>query len=293
MGIVSGYDDLCRIYMIEQAIGWYAHIMDATNELRAELKTMIDMNRSPKDFGLCVRNHPDSLIVTARNKMRTAETVTREIDIAGRLIETSRLFTDPKIVKSNLGLMANMYRKLNQLGSPEKFNRSANLLWREIDYTIIHEFIDSFQNHPESSITDSQSVKGYIKKLADEEDVKKWNVLFVSIKESSPERISIDIINPELTGIGPGMRRSVKSVPSGIMLFRRKLNVGDILKIDLPTDGVRANPAFDTAYFRTVESIKKGKKKLLRFSLMEQLHMVLHFLEKKTVKELRSLQHIR
>jgi len=40
---------------------WYAHITMATDELRAEFRRMRQQDRTPKDFGLKVRAHPDSL----------------------------------------------------------------------------------------------------------------------------------------------------------------------------------------------------------------------------------------
>src|SRR5205085_4449342 len=71
-GYRPGYEDLCRVYLEQGAVDWYGHISDATDELRADLKDMYRLGRTPKDFGLKVRAHPDALLVTARNKMRTA-----------------------------------------------------------------------------------------------------------------------------------------------------------------------------------------------------------------------------
>ena len=47
--------------------------------------------RTPKDFGLMVRAHPDSLIVTAQNKMRQAQTIERIISLSKQSLETARL----------------------------------------------------------------------------------------------------------------------------------------------------------------------------------------------------------
>src|SRR5579883_411061 len=74
-GYRPGFEDLCRVWMSEQALSWYAHITQATEELRAEFRIMHDLNLTPRYFGLRVRSHPESLVVTARAKMRTATEV--------------------------------------------------------------------------------------------------------------------------------------------------------------------------------------------------------------------------
>lgn len=68
-GYRGGYEDLCRIWMPSNAIDWYAHIAEASEELHLELKNMEKAKATPSDFGLAVRSHPASLLVTARNKM--------------------------------------------------------------------------------------------------------------------------------------------------------------------------------------------------------------------------------
>ena len=53
------------------------------------------------DFGLAVRAHPDSLLVTARNKMRTAAEVTRVISLSSQSFESVELPTSTRDLKTN------------------------------------------------------------------------------------------------------------------------------------------------------------------------------------------------
>jgi hypothetical protein len=100
-GYREGYQDLCRIFMTEQAISWYAHISGAVEELREEFREMERLGLTPMDFGLKVRSHPTALIVTAKNKMRAAEESVREIALAGRFAETSRLINNAQTFADN------------------------------------------------------------------------------------------------------------------------------------------------------------------------------------------------
>jgi len=240
-GYRPNYEDLCRIYMTEQAKGWYEHIASAIEELRDEFRKMDELKKTPKDFGLCVRNHPDSLIVTARNKMRSARTVVREIDLTGRLIETSRLFTDPDKVKFNLEQAEKLIDRLKNNNTEEKINNTNHQFFTNVSSNIVRDFVEVFQNHPESSLTDSKSVKEYVKVLAEEEGIDKWNVIFVSVQTKDKD-VNINILQNNLKAIIPGIRRTVSHCTAGIMLSQRKLGSGNIDRIDLREDEVRETP---------------------------------------------------
>ena len=100
-GYRPGYEDLCRIWMPEEAEGWYAHIAESIEELRDEFRRMETLNATPKDFGLKVRNHPDTLIVTARNKMGSGEILTVSVGLANHFIETAVLRRDFQSLEAN------------------------------------------------------------------------------------------------------------------------------------------------------------------------------------------------
>src|SRR3546814_6620617 len=79
------FEDLCRVHLSRDSINWYSHIADAAEELVQQVKRMRRDRLSPKDFGLYVRSHPDSLLITAANKMRSGQEVPVEPSFSGRL----------------------------------------------------------------------------------------------------------------------------------------------------------------------------------------------------------------
>src|ERR1035437_5044419 len=54
-GYRDGYDDLCRVWLSDEATHWYRHISFAADELRSEIRRMQALSLTPKDFGLKVR----------------------------------------------------------------------------------------------------------------------------------------------------------------------------------------------------------------------------------------------
>jgi hypothetical protein len=117
-GYRPGYEDLCRVWLPSAAIDWYGHITEATDELRAELQKMFRMKRTPKDFGLAVRAHPDSLMVTARNKMRTAQTVTRVISVSEQSFESVDLPDSRPALHENWETAARFVENIRGKGVP-------------------------------------------------------------------------------------------------------------------------------------------------------------------------------
>lgn len=97
-GYRPNYDDIIKLYMPERSIDWYFQILEATNDLKRQLRSMINEHKSPEDFGLYILdpNNQDeaTLLVTARNKMRNALTKNVTIRISGDFKETTKLKVD-------------------------------------------------------------------------------------------------------------------------------------------------------------------------------------------------------
>lgn len=149
-GYREGYVDICQIWMAEEAIDWYNYISLASDELRREVRRMRDANLTPRDFGLSVRSDINALLVTARNKMRTAKNHTVMVSLNGRVVETPYIHIDKVTNQNNLMLTEKWIANLKSEGY---------ILEKHSDYSIknyqilnvprkyINEFIDSFNSH--------------------------------------------------------------------------------------------------------------------------------------------------
>ena len=183
-GYRPGYQDLCRIWMPEAARGWYEHIAESIEELRDEFRSMEASNATPEDFGLKVRSHPDTLIVTARNKMGTGAQIVVSIGLAGRLIETHTLRRDAESLEVNRNAARRLSQRLRQNGFPiEAAARdSFGFLLRGVPVAPILDFLTEFRNHDGSLPTNGEPVRRYIEERQDDE-LAEWDVLFASLKE--------------------------------------------------------------------------------------------------------------
>ena len=141
-GYRPGYEDLCRIYMPEPTIDHFRTIIDATEDLIGSLKVMADNNRTPNDFGLAVRQHPDSALqVTARNKQRNVKEFYFDMKLDGHLKETAYLPVDPKQREDNMSALSHCVERLG----PDNLRIGGSFLWSNQPPEVVAEFLNSYK----------------------------------------------------------------------------------------------------------------------------------------------------
>jgi len=119
-GYREGYADLCQVWMNNDSITWYRQISAASDELRREVYRMQNANKTPEDFGLRVRSDLNILLVTARNKMRSAKDYEMTVTLSGEVVETQFLTSDSIRSKHNTLLLDSWLRDLQAAGYPFK-----------------------------------------------------------------------------------------------------------------------------------------------------------------------------
>jgi hypothetical protein len=176
-GYRDGYEDLCRVWLTIEAQHWYAHIVTATAELRAELRRMRNLNMTPADFGLKVQQHPDGLIVTARNKMRTAKTIEKVISVSGQYLETPRIWGAKEKVQGNAQAVGGLLTKLEGLRREEDSNGSS--LWHAVDKGLVVSLLRAFNAHPYNLTFQTDELADYLE-LSEEPILRTWDVALPS-----------------------------------------------------------------------------------------------------------------
>jgi hypothetical protein len=194
-GYRPGYDDLCRVWMPDEAQGWYEHIAKATEELREEFRAMAAVQATPKEFGLKVRSHPDTLIVTARNKMGTGKKITLQIGLGNNFIETATLAASPSAIRDNRNAATMLTDQLRALGKDPKdaIQSTSGYLLQNVDYEPIVAFIRGFRNSEGSLLTEPGPVAQYIEERTDDE-LASWDVLFASVKASDKKLVDTSVL---------------------------------------------------------------------------------------------------
>jgi hypothetical protein len=190
-GYRPGYEDLCRVWMASDGVGWYSQISEAMDELQNELKRMERVNATPEDFGLAVRSHPETLLVTARNKMGSSEYVTVSASLSGEMVETTELSANPDTQKHNRLLGRRFVEDLRRAGC--NFGGAANhprgYLAANVPYDHVRAFLSAFRNDKIRGKAETGPLLNYADKRAQHE-CETWDVIFYSIsKDEKPSEL--------------------------------------------------------------------------------------------------------
>jgi hypothetical protein len=141
-GYRPGYDDLCRVFLPYESLQWYSFITASINELYGELDLMSRAEKKPKDFGLKVRDHPGAMVVTAKNKMSTAETEIRSQSMWGQILKRFRFRKDDIINKKNLSFTDNFVSEVKSLATKEyRVKDVGPIIFEGVPYSKLIEYI--------------------------------------------------------------------------------------------------------------------------------------------------------
>lgn len=181
-GYRNGYDDLCRIWMSEESIEWYRHISEATDELREEVKRYEDSDLTPKVFGLRVRSDITSLIVTARNKMRSTESRECVISLSGETIETPEIFSDKAKNDTNHKAVVYLINEIRNAGIPvfdDSKRGNSKYGYKDVPVAYIQELLEKIEISPKNERFNTVTIRNFIREYRGDE-LAKWDVAIAS-----------------------------------------------------------------------------------------------------------------
>ncbi|WP_182407297.1 Z1 domain-containing protein [Psychrobacter sp. GP33] len=181
-GYRVGYEDLCRIYTTPKIINNFSEIISATNELFIDFGRMSNLNKTPKEFGLCVKESPGSALqITAKNKQKNADSVILDLNLDGRIVETSWIKNS---IDSNNNNIITFQELIKSIGIPE--NVGKQYLWRDVSRSKIQKFLNKFEIFNAGSSEDdnplsiiSKMPTWFVKKYAEEKDTL-WDIALYS-----------------------------------------------------------------------------------------------------------------
>lgn len=189
-GYRPGYLDLCRLYTTAQLRDWYRHIAMADIELRKEFDYMVEMRRTPEDYGLRVRTHPGGMIVTALNKM--SHGTKQRCSWEGVLVQTGRLYYDADRTSRNFDRSQAF---IKGLGSGSREKDLSPMVWNGIGAAAVASFVGSLEFPPESARASGPQLAQYIRKQAVKppSELTNWTVALLSSQSAARQRRIADV----------------------------------------------------------------------------------------------------
>ena len=177
------YEDTCQVWINPDAVEWYSYIAEASEELKGEVRRMQQENRTPKDFGLCVRSDITALMVTARNKMRTAQDYTMTVSLSGNIVETPFIHTNKALLADNLRVTKQLFDSIEDTGilpvvnDPKMAIKQAQYLNVPKEYVV--DYLRAFKEHSMNSHFHTKEIVDMIVSATDA-SLDKWDIVIAS-----------------------------------------------------------------------------------------------------------------
>jgi hypothetical protein len=186
-GYRPGFEDLCRVHLSPDSINWYSHIALAADELTQQVKRMRRDGLSPRQFGLYVLSHPDSLLITAANKMRAGEKVKFRQNFSGRMLESYIVSTDSDVNEANFALIERTWREGFGERVPE--HTGKGVIFRNVDTSRIEDFLVAFRAHPQFADRKADIIT-YLRAMAETYPVGDVLLISPSGEEAKPYKLN-------------------------------------------------------------------------------------------------------
>ena len=179
-GYRAGYDDLCRVWLTDEVADQFRYVGDIVDELRGQLRSMKKQGLTPKDFGLMVRMHPETLKITSTAKMGGAEAKAWTVDIAARRIETTTVDSDPKTIEMNLDAARRLVLELEKTAPDADWVAEGDPwpILSGVDKSVIAAFLEDYIPFATDALFADNVLSSYIEKSSNP-SLEKWTVAFV------------------------------------------------------------------------------------------------------------------
>ncbi|SKB73596.1 Z1 domain-containing protein [Arthrobacter sp. 49Tsu3.1M3] len=202
-GYREGYEDLCRVWITAEQADNFAYIDRSVKELRADLISMHNDGYTPEDFGVAVRKHPGAMLITARNKMKTATEWKVRVSFSGRSPETTKLSARPSHVKSNYAAAEKLILAIEEDSTATYVPREKTLShrWTDVDRQHVADFLGAFTAHFKD-FQFSPALERHVRSGSHHDN---WDVVFMAGTAKAPTREIGDrviTLNQRTIGLG-------------------------------------------------------------------------------------------
>lgn len=187
------YEKLCRVYMSKISLLNFRTVLDATEDLKEQFREMNAQGKSPKDFGLMVKESPDiletTMLVTSRNKYGASQEIIRTLNYSAKPIDTSKLYKNKEKNLKNKNAISQFILNIKRKGillTPE----NGRLLFKNVSKLDIAELLSKLNLPLENRKFDIESLGDYISKT---DKFNKWDVVIATGSSDKENIFGFDI----------------------------------------------------------------------------------------------------
>lgn len=289
-GYRDGYVDLCRICTTPRIISNFQGIVEACEDLDVQLDQMNAANRTPENFRLKILHHP-GLLITARNKMRTAAEAV--VSFSGRTLEQRVLDLERDRIRENVRAAELLLDEAGRRGrlvyasarheapqNPEKpllleadgGSKLSGRLWRDVPAEAVLDFLASYSGLVGGAGVEQQGMRDYIRRMNEAGELTTWTVFVPGVQ--GPGRFGTGGVFRTMIGEGEESEQvALKTLKTGGHEF-----VG-VSEDVMAASGIRGLPA-DAARGEGFRRVREEAGRLRP----EEGHLILYLLQSREIR---------
>ncbi|CAN1556907.1 Putative endonuclease, Z1 domain containing protein [Mycobacteriaceae bacterium] len=168
-GYRPGYLDVCRLYTTTGLIDWYERITAASAELQREFEAMAILDKTPADFGLRVRQHPDGLMVSSPAKLKHAQKIS--ISFSGSIATTVTFRAVDR--QTNFDTLNHLVGRLGAASDTPTGMR----VWRNVSPEEVLGFLGTYQADRVAFKVQPQALADYILQRVADGELQSWTIV--------------------------------------------------------------------------------------------------------------------
>ncbi|HRF69999.1 MAG TPA: Z1 domain-containing protein [Candidatus Pelethenecus sp.] len=183
-GYRSKYEHLCRVYMTESNKENFLAVLEAVDDLKEQFQRMSMRGAKPSEFGLMVKESPDTLethlMISASNKLKNSKEIVRTLNYSGIPVDTSKLFVDKQKNDDNRQQVFAFILELENKGKVVETKEERYII-ADVNHKDIAKFLKSLKVSYLNTKFDTESLTAYIL----QSDMKLWDIAFATGDKSS------------------------------------------------------------------------------------------------------------
>lgn len=196
-GFRPGYADLVRVWVGPGLLDDYAHLARVERELRDEVQTMSDENRTPREMAVKVLAHPGRLEITSASKMSAA--VLAKAGLGGTRRQTIYLDKSAEGARAAQSAVRHLLQRLVARGSePISSERRGGavlppVLFQQVSNEDLLSFLEEYWVSPSERWLQPDAMRTWLDRHGAEIE---WNLVLAS--GSGPGSHAVDLAGIEI-----------------------------------------------------------------------------------------------
>lgn len=187
------YEDLVSVFMTQTSLDCFCAVTESTKDLKIQFRRMASQNKTPREFGLMVREAPETLentlLITARNKSRNSEEYIREISLSGTSIDTSKISHSLQCAKQNDKAVKSLLAQLEEHGCKlkESVQMREHSYYSDVPSELVLRFLDEIEVSHANNAFDPAILIPFIRKTP---QLSKWDITFATGDDNSAPKFT-------------------------------------------------------------------------------------------------------